>query len=575
MDLPLHTLVMLATVVAAALFLLYRAALPKPIPGIPYDEKSARRLLGDVPDAFKHYSKTSEMMSFLAQRCQELDSPMVQVFMRPFSKPWVVMADGREASDIMARRGREFDRGNIFRDFFEAVIPHQQSGLPTNDQWRYNRRLVACAMSTPFLNNVAAYRVHENTVDLINLWRQKIRLAPSHVFDVYKDVQYCTVDTIWAATFGESLGISKSQGDYLCNFDHIPLPANSNKIAAEIPTGEFPEAWHSLTTIVQSFDIPMNSPLGRHHHWLAIKLYPPYRRAIASRNRHVGQRIQQAWDTFGSGNGANEGKGRCAVDLVVEQEAALAKKEDRVPDRTSKFLFDEMAGFLQAGFETTSSTLNWGVKYLTKYQEVQKKLREALRATHKQAFERGEQPAAEQIAKARDPYLEAFIDEVMRHSGILSSNVRIATQDADVLGYRIPKGTDLFMLTNGASFNSPAFSIDDKKRSATSREYKGDTARWNTHDDLHLFRPERWLTQTEQSSDPVFDARAAPFQTFGAGIRGCYGKRLAYLEQRVIYTLMVWNFEFQSIPDVLGDFKANDVLTHTPKYARVMLRAAS
>ena len=180
----------------------------------------------------------------------------------------------------------------------------------------------------------------------------------------------------------------------------------------------------------------------------AINFYPSFRRAIASRNRFIGQRIQQAWDAFGDGNAANGSKTRCAVDLVVDREGALAKKQGRVPDRNSKFLFDEMAGFLQAGFETTSSTLNWGVKYLTKYQDVQKKLRASLRALHKEAFEKGEQPAAGDIAKAREPYLEAFIDEVMRHSTILSTNVRVATRDADVLGYRIPKGMDLFMLVS-------------------------------------------------------------------------------------------------------------------------------
>ncbi|PTB37048.1 hypothetical protein M441DRAFT_175388 [Trichoderma asperellum CBS 433.97] len=578
MPFPSQITVLVASVIVAAAILLYRAALPKPIPGIPYDEKSATRLLGDVPRALSHYKNTGEMMSFLAQKCQELNSPMIQVFMRPFGRPWVIMCDGREAQDIMSRRGREFDRGDMFRDFFAAIIPHQQSVLPTNDQWRHNRRLVADTMSVPFLNNVATYRVYENTIDLIDLWRQKLRLAPKHAFDVYKDVQYCTVDTIWAATFGSSLGISKSQADYLSNLDHIALPPDSKKTVAEIPEGEFPEGWHTLTTIVRSFEIPMNSPLGRHHHWFAIKFYPSYRRAMASRNRLIGSKIEQAWNTFGRGDAADEDKLRCAVDLVVQREVTLAKKQGRAPDRESKFLFDEMAGFLQAGFETTSSTLNWGVKYLTQYQDVQKKLRASLRATHKAAFDKGEQPGAEEIAKARDVYLEAFIDEVMRHSGILSSNIRKATEDVEVLGYRIPKGTDLWMLTNGPSFHSPAFPIDEQKRSTSSREYKGDTERWSTHEDLEVFRPERWLKkesdQGAENGGITFDARAAPLQTFGAGIRGCFGKRLAYLEQRVIYTLMVWNFEFQSIPESMGDFGANDILTHTPKYVRVMLAEA-
>lgn len=169
--------------------------------------------------------------------------------------------------------------------------------------------------------------------------------------------------------------------------------------------------------------------------------------------------IAQAWENFGRGGAASsrndsnhtgDKKTRCAVELIVDREAALAEKEGRAPDQKSPVLFDEMAGFLQAGFETTSSTLNWGVKYLTKHQDVQTKLRASLRAGYKEAFENGEQPTAEAISMARVPYLEAFIDEVMRHSGILSSNSRVATQDATVLGYRIPKGTDVYMLVCGA-----------------------------------------------------------------------------------------------------------------------------
>lgn len=261
--------------------------------------------------------------------------------------------------------------------------------------------------------------------------------------------------------------------------------------------------------------------------------------------------IKQAWEKFGREDASSRSdskhtsnrKTRCAVELIVEREAALAEKEGRAPDQKSPVLFDEMAGFLQAGYETTSSTLNWGVKYLTKYQEVQTKLRASLRAMHKDAFDKGEQPTAEAISMARIPYLEAFIDEVMRHSGILSTNSRVATQDATVLGYRIPKGTDVYMLvraasppltmttanvigqTNGPSFISPAFEIDDNKRSATSRQYKGDYERWHENHDLHLFRPERFIrSAAEPEGGESFDARAAPMQTFGAGVRACYGK---------------------------------------------------
>lgn len=52
---------------------------------------------GDVPDFLKHYAKTREMMSFLAVKCQEMNTPVIQLFMRPLGRPWVVLCDGRES----------------------------------------------------------------------------------------------------------------------------------------------------------------------------------------------------------------------------------------------------------------------------------------------------------------------------------------------------------------------------------------------------------------------------------------------------------------------------------------------
>lgn len=50
------------------------------------------------------------------------------------------------------------------------------------------------------------------------------------------------------------------------------------------------------------------------------------------------------------------------------------------------------------------------------------------------------------------------------------------------------------------------------------------------------------------------------------------GKKLAYLEMRTIYSLIVWNFELQPIPESLLDFKAQDVITHQPQNSRVILK---
>lgn len=55
MDFELSRTAVIASVaiLAAVVAVVYRAILPKPIPGIPYNKASVSRILGDAPDVSK------------------------------------------------------------------------------------------------------------------------------------------------------------------------------------------------------------------------------------------------------------------------------------------------------------------------------------------------------------------------------------------------------------------------------------------------------------------------------------------------------------------------------------------
>jgi len=61
-------------------------------------------------------------------------------------------------------------------------------------------------------------------------------------------------------------------------------------------------------------------------------------------------------------------------------------------------------------------------------------------------------------------------------------------------------------------------------------------------------------------------------QAFGAGLRGCFGRKLAYLKLRIMFTLVVWNFELMPLPEELGTFAAKDMLAHRPQKVYLRLR---
>lgn len=164
------------------------------------------------------------------------------------------------------------------------------------------------------------------------------------------------------------------------------------------------------------------------------------------------------------------------------------------------------------------------------------------------------------------PYLDAIIDESLRCNPPLPMIAREALVDTVVLGHRIPKGTQIFFMSTGPDFRTPSFHIDDSTRSQTSRE-KYRTGRWDSKD-IHLFDPERWMKEDEMGH-PIHDPQAGPMLAFGLGPRGCFGRRLAYLEMRIVLALLVWNFEFKKLDEPFSSYESYDGITSMPKYCYI------
>lgn len=212
--------------------------------------------------------------------------------------------------------------------------------------------------------------------------------------------------------------------------------------------------------------------------------------------------------------------------------------------------------------------MNWGLKLLSDHQGAQHKLRDALRAAFPNAVAEGRLPTAKEITKSRIPYLDATQEEIIRKATTTSGLMREATADTVVLGHHIPKGTTVLILVNGPDIvEPPVGSIPETLRSESCQATKR-RAEWNTSD-LHLFKPERWLQVKD--GEEVFDSTSAPLLTFGLGPRGCFGRRMAYLELKIMFVLLVWNFELQSTPKDLSSYQGVDNLTHQPRQCYVRL----
>lgn len=226
----------------------------------------------------------------------------------------------------------------------------------------------------------------------------------------------------------------------------------------------------------------------------------------------------------------------------------------------------ETLGFIVAGHDTTSTTLCWGVKLLADHPGVQQRVRGDLQAAFPEAKAEGRLPSVTEITKASIPYLEATIEEILRVGNTVPIVDRDAIQDTTLLGHFVPKGTHVFFLNTGPSFLEPAFDIDESLRSPQARDSK--VGVWAA-EDISAFKPERWLIK--ENGKEVFDSQAGPDIPFGLGLRGCYGRRLAYLELRLLLTVFLWKFEFQKCPTQLSGYDAVDGVVHGPKKCFVKL----
>lgn len=157
--------------------------------------------------------------------------------------------------------------------------------------------------------------------------------------------------------------------------------------------------------------------------------------------------------------------------------------------------------------------------------------------------------------KTRVPYLEAVLEEGLRLHA--TSLARQATKDTELFGHHVPKGTNVVLIANGPGTHAPSFNVDPSKRSATVKMENG----WNETRDMSKFDPERWLTQNEKG-EVEFNANAAFALAFGMGPRSCWGRRLAYLELRMVTTLVIWNFDLLPVSPVLADPKASYGIVH-------------
>ncbi|KAI8932189.1 hypothetical protein NX059_011069 [Plenodomus lindquistii] len=570
-----------ATCLLLLLVLARHYALPKPISGIPYIQSSSRQVLGDLPAMKKHIEEGGTYITYLGSVLEKLQTPIAQIFIWPLGRPMVILGDFGEAHDLFVHREPEFERAVTLANLVKGILPSHHIHLKTDSSWKAQRMLIRDLMTPSFLHKVAAPVLHGSAERLVELWRVKARMAGERPFAANKDIYNFALDAVTAFAFGRQFEHSAVQPalDYLQGLnedkqkDLLASGGKDDPVAFQRPA--LPKLLAAIIELTETVIELHGNPLPALT-WAYVMRKPRVATANQLKEDYIRSQLRTAVEKLTQTDTKEEAeweRSSSAVEHMVARETSLAEKADRMPDYQSRVMVDEVFGFVYAGHETTSTTLCWGVKFLADNSKAQSELRAALHKTHAEAHARARSPTAHEIVSTQVPWLEATIEEMLRCSGTAPSVDREALVDTQLLGFFIPKGTIVSHPCAGPSTTRPGFDIDEKLRSPSSQEArsKPGVARnvWNRND-VTSFIPERWLKQRDGRVE--FDPNAGPQLAFGLGTRACWGKRLVYVEARILLTLLVWNFEFLPCPSGLSSYGAVMKTTNEPQDCYVRLR---
>ncbi|CAJ2500811.1 Uu.00g036640.m01.CDS01 [Anthostomella pinea] len=562
----IHGRTLLLGLLALPLYLGYRAILPKPLAGIPYNRDAAGKLFGDVPEMMGYVMGTKRIFCWLTSLTSRHNSAIIQAFIKPGSLPWVVVTDPFEAQDILLRR-KEFDRSGFFGELIGGILPEQHiQFLSSDSRFKNNRNLINHLMAPTFIRTVSAPEVYKSISTLIKVWQVKADMAKGRPFSTHHDITYAALDGIFASSFGlpEEESITKKRLEAISEWKGA-LPSNADE-PVSFPDAEVPQPFASVLILSNSVTDTQLSPAPVLTSWV-LRKFPYMKKAIAIKDDYIRNKVEESMALINKG----DTEPRNALHSVCLREKEVAEKEGRQPDYQKRGIADEFFGFMMAGHDTSATAVAWGVKMLTDKPSAQDELRATLHAEFPQALSEKRAPTYEELSKAHIPYLDAVVEEVLRHANTIAFVVRQALQDTVVLGCHIPKGTDVFLMANGAGYLEPNMTVSDDVRSPGARRGTG-KALSGTWDDGNIgkFRPERWLT----AEDKTFNSMAGPQLAFGLGTRGCFGKRLAIQTLKMQFALIVWYFKLLPTPAELSGYDAVQKFAREPTQCYVRLEKA-
>lgn len=217
----------------------------------------------------------------------------------------------------------------------------------------------------------------------------------------------------------------------------------------------------------------------------------------------------------------------------------LGEMEKKKQDPLAGFNMDTLLvctlDLVEAGTETTATTLRWALVLMMNYPEIQEKVQAEIDVVIGQS----RQPTL--TDRPDMPYTDAVIHEVQRFGNIVPLGFpKMASKDTTLGGYFIPKATV-------STINLSSVLFDENE--------------WETP---HKFNPEHFL-----DSEGHFQRRDA-FLPFSAGKRVCLGEHLARMQLFLFFASLLQRFTVKAPPGEMPSLIGVQGFTNSPEQFRMM-----
>lgn len=390
-----------------------------------------------------------------------------------FADPVIMLMSSSAISHVSIRRPANYDKTVLFKTFIGDIVQYSGLFFTVGAEHARLRKIVAPGMH------------HASLVSLSNVFmrhgeRLMNRLAESvgkgqgrTEINILNELHIGTFAVIMDACFGDDVipqkEVDRLRGDYFLCVQEPPA--------------------HMARRVL----------LQRTFSFLSPKFFGWQQRLKSEIMETLVQHVRQ-FNADSTQHSHEKAKQECDSTNPRANLLALFAHEGANKDLSEHEMVGMVLTFLLAGQLTTSVSLAWTLYCLATHPQWQRKLREELANWN-----------VEEGIQALDtlPLLDRVVKESVRLYPPVIYTSRVAVEDDEIDGYKIPRGTVVCV---------PTFAMQH------------DETIWG--DDAHEFNPDRWL-------DPEIKKNSMYFTAFWFGSHGCIGRRFAIMETKAFTAFVV------------------------------------